>query len=47
MKSNPPCTTGNASGINVGPPLGIVSASSWIKTNAKPVSFMTGLTYRF
>jgi outer membrane protein W len=40
-------TTGNASGINVGPPLGIVSASSWIKTNAKPVSFMTGLTYRF
>ena len=40
-------TTGNASGINVGPPLGIISASSWIKTTAKPVSFMTGLTYRF
>jgi len=40
-------TTGNATGINLGPPLGIVSASSWIKTNAKPVSFTTGLTYRF
>ena len=39
--------TGNASGINVGPPLGIISASSWIKTTAKPVSFTTGLTYRF
>ena len=40
-------TTGNATGINLGPPLGIISASSWIKTNAKPVSFTTGITYRF
>ncbi len=40
-------TTGSATGINVGPPLGIISASSWIKTNAKPVSFTTGITYRF
>jgi outer membrane protein W len=40
-------TTGNATGINLGPPLGIVSASSWIKTNGKPVSFTTGITYRF
>jgi outer membrane protein len=40
-------TTGNATGINVGPPLGIVSASSWIKTNAKPVTFTTGISYRF
>jgi outer membrane protein len=40
-------TTGNATGINVGSPLGIVSASSWIKTNAKPVTFTTGISYRF
>ena len=40
-------TTGNGTGINLGPPLGIVSASSWIKTNAKPVSFTTGITYHF
>jgi outer membrane protein len=39
--------SGSASGINVGPPLGIISASSWIKTTAKPVSFSTGITYRF
>jgi outer membrane protein len=40
-------TNGNATGINVGLPLGIISASSWIKTSAKPVSFTTGITYRF
>jgi outer membrane protein len=40
-------TTGNSTGINLGPPLGIVSVAGMIKTNARPVSFMTGLVYRF
>jgi outer membrane protein len=40
-------TTGNATGINTGPPLGIVSVNSTIKTNARPVTFATGVSYRF
>jgi len=40
-------TTGNSTGINLGPPLGIISVAGSIKTNARPVSFSTGVTYRF
>ncbi len=40
-------TTGNSTGINLGPPLGIVSVIGSIKTNAMPISFTTGITYRF
>jgi outer membrane protein len=40
-------TTGNSTGINLGPPLGIVTVAGSIKTNARPVSFTTGITYRF
>jgi outer membrane protein len=40
-------TSGDSTGINLGPPLGIVSVVGSIKTNAKPVSFMTGVSYRF
>lgn len=40
-------TTGNATGINLGTPLGIIPASQMVNTHAHPVSFSTGLTYRF
>jgi outer membrane protein len=40
-------TNGDSTGINLGPPLGIVTLAGSIKTSAKPVSFMTGITYRF
>ena len=39
--------TGKSTGVNVGPPLGIVTTAGTIKTNARPVSFATGLIYRF
>lgn len=40
-------TTGNSTGINLGPPLGIISVAGTIKTNARPVTFATGISYRF
>ena len=39
--------TGNATGVNLGQPPGIIPLVSSIKTNARPVLFSTGLTYRF
>jgi outer membrane protein len=40
-------TSGNSTGINTGPPLGIVTFAGAFKTNARPVTFATGISYRF
>jgi outer membrane protein len=40
-------TTGNTTGVNLGQPPGIIPLVSSIKTNARPVLFSAGFTYRF
>jgi outer membrane protein len=40
-------TTGTATGANLDTPLGIIPLVSTTKTHARPISFSTGLTYRF
>ena len=40
-------SSANSSGINTGAPLGIVTFSGAFKTNAHPVTFATGVSYRF
>jgi outer membrane protein len=40
-------TKGNATGINLGPPLGTIPVASTIKTSFQPWLFATGVTYRF
>ena len=40
-------SSGNSTGINAGAPLGIVTFSGAFRTNAKPVTFATGVSYRF
>jgi outer membrane protein len=37
----------NSTGINAGAPLGIVTFAGAFKTNARPVTFATGISYRF
>jgi outer membrane protein len=40
-------SSGNSTGINSGAPLGIVTFAGAFRTNAKPVTFATGISYRF
>jgi outer membrane protein len=40
-------SSSNSTGINTGAPLGIVTFAGAFKTNAKPVTFATGISYRF
>jgi len=40
-------STGKATGINFGSPIGTVPVNSTIKTSAEPWLFATGITYRF
>jgi outer membrane protein len=40
-------TTGKATGIDLGPPIGTIPAAATIKTNFQPWLFATGFTYRF
>jgi outer membrane protein len=40
-------TIANSTGVNAGPAPGIVTFAGAIKTNARPVTFATGVSYRF